>query len=494
MKNPIVLRDVPAKPKELKDDFLNDAQRRELRKMLTEKYTKLYGLANPALVTDEINKFFKATPQINQKALVELEAHIKKQMIKSRSNATPKPTLESAPASKSAHTPAVQVIDQSENECQNRPKQMPPGMKDCPEFEGLHEDEWDNIGVYQAYILKQEKELEKKRKQLEQKATRSQLEHQVKEKGRRADELKDEHKSYVNLERMQHERFLKQQQAAADEREREKKEIFNMQTKMIQARNAQLDKEKKVQDEIDKRILDSVETDLAKQRELQAARAVAKRQEMEQVRMENEVRKTKKAEQEKRERKEEIELQKMANELAQDLENQRTAEMKAKAEKVHQMMIVGDHAIRDQKAKTMEEERRLVEYQEKKSRLIEAREKRLKEREKENKTKYKEILDLQIQERDDKLKAERDYLREQASLWKQEEEYYSQFNEAKSQSQKAGLDEYKKLLDQQTKEKEGKRRGKGVPVPDEVRVKALMLEQIRNLELQNQILSEQLKD
>ncbi len=491
MRNPVVLRDVKPKQKEINDNFLNEAQRKELKKMLTEKYTKLYGLANPGLVAEEIERFFAATAQVNQKRLVELETNIKRLMIKHKSGEACKQKAEVVKT-----PPVVQVIDEAAGDENRVPeKQMPTVMRNNPEFEGLQEDEWDNIGVYQAYILKQEKELERKRKQLEQKAIRSQLDHQVKEKERMANDTKEEHQSYVGMEQAQHERYLKNQQLAAEQREKQKKNIFDMQTKMIKARDQQLEKEKRLQDEIDKKIMDSVAADLAKQREVQALRAEAKRQEMERVRRENEVRRQKKQEMEAKERQEEIELQKLANELAQDLENQRAAEIKLKSDKIQMLMVVGDHAIKDQRAKTLEEERKLMEYMEKKNRLIEAKEKRIREKEKENKSKYREILDLQIQERDEKLKAERDYIREQAQLWKQETDYYTQFNETKAQTQKAGLEEHKKLLDQQAKEKDEKRKkAKSPPLPDEEQVKALMLEQIRNLEIQNEILNEQLKE
>ena len=92
------------------------------------------------------------------------------------------------------------------------------------------------------------------------------------------------------------------------------------------------------------------------------------------------------------------------------------------------------------------------------------------------------------------MKTEKDYIREQAALWKQEEDYYNKFNEGKAVAQKADNEEYRKLLDQQVKDKaDKKKKGNGVSAPDEEATKALLLEQIRNLELQHEILNEQLK-
>lgn len=494
MRNPVVLREAPAKAKSTKNDFLNEDQRKELKKMLVEKYSKLYGLSNPSVVVEEVSRFFQANPQLNQKALGQLEMAIKKAMIAQRSKAVAKAPVEAKVSTQSEQPVHFQVQNQAEmNEAipQNR---MAQAMKDVLDFDDLKDEEWDKIGVYQAYILRQEKDLEKKRKQLEQKAIRAQLGHQIKEKQCKEGDLKNEHLSYVNLESVQYERHLKHQETVAGQKNKEKKDLFDMQTKMVQARNSQLTKEKNIQDEIDRKIMDSIDADLAKQREVQKMRAEAKRQEMVRVRGENEARKQYKKAEEDKDRKEDIELQRLANELAQDMENQRAAEIKAKADKIQQMMAIGDTAIQSQKLRAMEEEKKLLDYIDRKNRLIEMKDKRIKEREKENKVKYQEILNLQVNERNNKLKTEKDYIREQAALWKQEEDYYNKFNEGKAVAQKADNEEYRKLLDQQVKDKaDKKKKSNGVSAPDEEATKALLLEQIRNLELQHEILNEQLK-
>ena len=161
--------------------------------------------------------------------------------------------------------PSLEIAEENQNE------------EKCPtnickqtvnsEFGELENEEWDNVGVYQTYILKQEKELEQKKKKLEQKAIRAQLNNQVLEKEAKINDLKAEKMSYVDLEKQQCQRYLQHQKETLQMKEDEKKEIFNMQTKMIQARNAQLEKKKKLQDEIDKKIMNSIQADLAKKRE-----------------------------------------------------------------------------------------------------------------------------------------------------------------------------------------------------------------------------------
>ena len=492
MKNPIVLRDVPPKPKSIKNDFLNPDQRKELKKRLIEKFTKTYGLCNPKLIQDEVESFFAKNEQLNQKMLADLETRIKKAVLKFKSNQGSNANKPQPGQTHNETVAPLEIVEENQNEavCHARSsKQNLPS-----DLQEMEDDEWDNVGVYQAYIQKQEKELEKKKRKLEQNAVRAQLDGQVVEKKNKACDKKSEHESYVNMEKQQHVRFLQQQKDTLQMKENEKKELFNMQTKMINARNSQLEKEKQLQDEIDKRIMNSIETDLAKQREIQAARAEAKKKEMIKVREENEARKLKRLEQEENERKEEIELQKLTNELAQDLENQRNAELKAKADKIQQMMLVSDHVVKDQKNKNLEEEKKLLNYVEKKNRLIELKDKRMQMKEKENRLKYREILDLQMKERDEKLKGEREYIREQATLWKQEEEFYSKFNESKTSCQKKTIEEYKKLLEQQILEKEEKKKQlRSLKFPNEQQVKDILLEQIRNLDIQNKILAEHLK-
>lgn len=492
MKNPIVTRDIKAKPKAVKDNFLSEAQRHELRKKLIDKYVKTVGLCNPQIVVDEVDRFFATNDQINQKTLMDLESKIKKAVLQYKSNAVVK--KEPSEQALYAQNPQqVKIVDESQDQpqCEKVPnKNLPRALTDLE-----NDQDWDNIGLYQAYILKQEKELEKKRKALEQKAIRAQLDNQVKEKEQKNGEIGTEHQSYVEMEKEQYDRFQKHQEEIRQQKEKEKKGIFDMQTKMIEARNIQLEKEKKIQDEIDKKIMQSIETDLAKQRELQVLRAEQKKKEMVVIREENEHRKQRKLEQESKERAEEIELQKLTNELAQDLDNQRAEEIKRKAEKIQKMMIVGDSVVKNQRQKNLNEEKKLCDFVEKKNKLIELKEKKIQVKEKENKLKYREILDLQIKEREDKLKAEREYIREQASLWKQEEEYYNNFNEIKSKTQKNNVDEYKKMLEIQIREKDDKmKKLKKMELPSEEHIKNLLLEQIQNLEIQNQILGKQLSE
>jgi len=51
--------------------------REELRKRLTEKFTKLYGLSDPGMVKEVVDQFFNNNSEINAGNLNGLESTIK---------------------------------------------------------------------------------------------------------------------------------------------------------------------------------------------------------------------------------------------------------------------------------------------------------------------------------------------------------------------------------------------------------------------------------
>ena len=487
-----VTRDTKSKKANPKSDFLAPNQRKELQKLLIEKYTKTYGLSCPGAVSEEVNRFFASNVPVNGKTLSQLETCVKRRTIQLKSVAKPPKAADLPVVTLSyARQNSEPLYDETfeQGNCQNYTKNSPKEHDEEKE-----DDEWDTVGTYQAYILKQEKELEKKKKQLEQKAVRVQLDHQLKEKQKNDKLLREEHNSYVKNEETQLSAYNSHNDKINRLRDEEKKQLFDMQTKMIQERNAQLNKEKQIQDEIDKRIMESIEHDLVKQKQLQLARNEEKRQEMVRVREENEGRKLLKKQQAEKDRLEQIELQKMADRLAQDLEEQRAAELKAKADKIQQMIIVGEKVVKNQREKNLEEERRIKDYNERKNRALDRKDLAIQRLEKENKNRYTEFLDQQVAEKNKKLQGEKDYLKEQAEIWKQENDFYANKKGEQSKNNAKNLKDYTDQLDIQIKDREEKeRRVKGTTMPDEEKMKTILMEQIRNLDVQNRILNEQLR-
>ena len=89
----IITRDFKSKPAAPKSDFMNPAQRAQLKKVLIEKFTKIYGLSNPGYVKDKIDTFFNSKKPINSKTILELENLIKKNSLKYKSSTTKAPEI-----------------------------------------------------------------------------------------------------------------------------------------------------------------------------------------------------------------------------------------------------------------------------------------------------------------------------------------------------------------------------------------------------------------
>jgi hypothetical protein len=330
---------------------------------------------------------------------------------------------------------------------------------------------------------------------IEQKAMRAQLERQVAEKKQKNQELKTDFDSYADLERQQNEQSKRLQEETERQKIAKKKEVLEMQQRMIDARNKQIKQEKRAASEVDAKIREAVTQDIALQQELQANRIITQKQEMQRVKEDNERRRLMKQEQSERERQEELKLQRLTDQLAADVENQHAQELKAKSDKINLMMTAGRNLVNEQRLKNQEDESKRAEFNRRKERVLEMKEKKIKMKEEENKRKYKEILDVQIMERQLKLKAEREYIREQSDLWKQEAEHHEHFSKEKNEAWKTEVAQYKNLLEQQIAEKESKRaaeRNSKFPSEDEIKMK--MLEKIQNLEIQNRILDTQIKN
>jgi hypothetical protein len=495
----MITRDFKSQKLPPKNNFLNPQQKKELRKMLIEKFTKLFGLANPSAVVEEVDRFFNANGPINSQTLAELEEQIKREAIKYKSNG--------AQSQKKSQMPKTEIQKSvNENQCPNFAEETENGnncalnakAKNCLAPKAGEEDEegdWDTLGAYQAYILRQEKELEKKKRALEQKAIRIQLNKQIKEKDHKEKLEKEEHESYVNVETLQLEHHKYQTELNEKRKAEEKKQLFNLQHKMIKERDLQLAKEKEVNDTMERKIKECIENDLVRQKQLQIAQNEIRRAEMVKVREENDLRKQKKKEMDERDRKEEIELQKLSDKLAEELENQRNAELKAKADKIQQMIVMGEKVVKNQKEKNIEEERKINEYIEKKERAMNRKEKRTQLTEKENKEHYKKFLEYQMQDKKERNVNEKNFYREQADIWKQEEEFYAKIKQEQNLKINAENKQYKDILEKQVQEKQARITKKAnIEMPDEELMKQKLFEQIQSLDLQHQLLNEQLSE
>lgn len=197
-----------------------------------------------------------------------------------------------------------------------------------------------------------------------------------------------------------------------------------------------------------------------------------------QMMVENEVRKRRKMEQEAQQKKEEMDLQNMANKLAQEQEERRNAEVKARSDKINNMIKAGENTVNKLKTRKDEEEARIMKYWKRKNEQTDKKEAMIQMREKENKVLYKQFLDQQIIEKQARAKFEKEHIKQQAALWSTDIELFNQAKINKQIEAKNDLQAYRETLDEQINEKLKKDKTKTVSVDE----KGDLLQRIQELE------------
>lgn len=340
-----------------KKDFLNPYQREELKKRLIEKYTKLYALNNPQMVKDEVENFFRQNNEINSNNLLTLEQRIKSQSLRGRSLAQPPNRTDTS--RKLELEGNAKGGDSNYNYNRQNPgdggffqSEVPPGgqpvghssvdpnkLSQVQNIEYANEEEeWGTVYKYNHYLYKQEEKLKKAREQQKKQATMKQLDEQLKEKDRREQVEKEKEQSYVNAQKKALDIENRKEEAKIQlikEKTKFEKEMRDMQMKDI---NERRDFENQQDKALDKYLLQKIKDEMKKEQEETADSKLKKKNEMRRVMDENEVRKKLLAEQAEKERLQEIELQKKAIQIEQALEEARSAEFKAKADRISSIL------------------------------------------------------------------------------------------------------------------------------------------------------------
>lgn len=481
----MIKRDTKKTKIEKKSDFLNPDQRKELKRRLIEKFTKLYGYANPGRVTELAEGFFNNTPQLNSQKLAELEMVIKKDALKYKSITKKKSGVK-------------EVADNNEEQYRDMDYESQQQDSHKPSMKADDDDEdnkWDSVGMYQALLLRQEQDLANQRKILQQKAIRAQLNYQVDEKQKKNHHTKFEHESYVTAEQKMLENHRQRAEEEENARKVDKLNLKEMQLKAIEERNRQLEEEKQREKQLEDKIVNCLQEDLSRQKQLHILRAEEKKKEMHQLMVENEERKKKREEIERKSRQEEIELQKLANEVQDEMEKRKETQMKIKHDKIQQLLSVDEKVVKTQQDKNTQEEQKIQKYLNKKNREVEKKEKRMKELEMANRNKYRDFLEQQIAERDAKLKAQDDYIREQAEIWKRGDQVYSGVHNQNKENSKMSMQQYKADLERQIREKEEKeKKQKQLEKPNEELLKLNLLTRIQELDIKKRVLADQLNN
>ena len=366
-----------------KKDFLNPYQREELKKRLIEKYTKLYALNNPGMVKEEVENFFRQNNEINSNNLLTLEQRIKSQSLKGRSVAhAPTRTNVSQKLDHEGHSNGPQAqfnYDSAPSGVQGAPGQSRPhfggvhesmpmggtgtGFRPAPDCDNCsippigqstldtqklsqvqdvaytnEEEEWGTVYKYNHYLYKQEEKLKKAREAQKKQAVMKELDSQIKEKERREQITKEKDQSYINAQKRQQEIELKKEEARkklVEEKTKFEKDMRDMQMKDINERRQFENQQDKA---LDSYLLQKIKEEMKKEQEDAQDAKMRKMNEMRRVMQENEDRKVILAAQAEKEKKDEVELNKKAIQLAQELEEARSAEFKAKADRLSNIL------------------------------------------------------------------------------------------------------------------------------------------------------------
>ena len=339
-----------------KKDFLNPYQREELKKRLIEKYTKLYALNNPQMVKEEVESFFRQNNEINSTNLLTLEQRIKSQSLRGRSLAQPPNRTDvSRKLEVDGHVNGNQTAYNYNQNDQNAPglynSELPGGQQQAQstldpsklsQIQDIkyanEEEEWGTIYKYNHYLYKQEEKLKKAREQQKKQATMKQLDNQMKEKERREQIQKEKEQSYINAQKKGLDIENRKEEAKQNlikEKTQFEKDMRDMQMKDIEERrNFEAQQEKA----LDKYLLQKIKDEMKKEQEEAADSKLRKKNELRRVMDENEERKKILAEQAEKERLQDIELNQKAILIAQELEEARAAEFKAKADRISSIL------------------------------------------------------------------------------------------------------------------------------------------------------------
>lgn len=432
-----------------KQDFLNPSQRRELKNKLLDKFTKFFGLSSPAVVSAMIDDFFKSGVQVNSKTLAELERNIKAECLKHKTNDQ---KLKAEPVPQQTYTTPY-IADSTQVDFS---KDNIKTTNNKTQEENDEEEDFDELAYYKSYILKQEKEVELKRKELQKKSVRAQLDQQITIKNEKKEQDKLHEQKYAEYE---HEKYLNAQRRAdmmAQKAKDEKQKLLDMQRLILEDRAKKLALEKENDRNLDLKITACLKEDFSKTKKEAAQKAEDQKKMAAQVMRENEERKRRKEQQEAQQKKEEMELQAMADRLAQEQEERRNAEIKARSDRINSMIKAGENMLNSVNTRKNEEEARIMKYWKRKNEKTDQKEAFFKQQEKENKVLYRQFLDAQIKEKRELQDAEKQHIKEQGLIWDADCQMYAQNRAQKAASNREEVREYKDTLDEQIRQRQEK--------------------------------------
>lgn len=412
-------------------DFLNAAQRKELGRSLKDKLTKGYGLDFPGFVAEQVDAFLASQQPVNSKTLGELEAAVKRGVVRLR--AQPKPA---APLPPPAPTPAVESRVPSAAVVAVEPVEVE-----------------DEITLYREEIARQEAEIDVKRRRLMQTAVRAQLSQQMQTKKETQEKARREEESYAACQKRQAE---EQAHRAAEIEQRavaKKAQLLSMQNRIIEERRQVLESERRAEQEADLRFNDCLREELCRAKIETEERAAEKRTAMSLLMQQNEEWKRAKEKQEEENRREEANAERLADQIAKEEEAYRTETLKLRNERINSLLKAGEGTLKTMNSRKNEEEERLKKFAKKQDELLARRDDLLRRKQEENKQLYKQYLAGQIAEKENIRMAEKARCQQQADFWATDAAFFADIKQRATAKNVEEMREYKSTLEAQISEK-----------------------------------------
>jgi hypothetical protein len=348
-------------------NFFNEGQRNDLKKKMIERYLKQFGKENKEGITNEIDQFFANCNEINSTSIHFLQQSLTKKFPKSvgsqvhRSCTSELQRGDKNPYTETAvhpaHQPAgpatqpniehlqSQEISSSISSRQDKYSSSESDFKlpslskqQLMEVQPIawrnDEEKWGTIYKYNAYIYKQEQKLERLRAQHKMQSVKNQLEEQVREKERQKQKEKEQQLSFLTLNKQL--KDLEKHNDDLKEDHKKAKIIFQREMRQKQMAENKAKRDKEARDEKAREELTTVKIkeELNKEKDEADDLKRKKLEEMRRVMAENEERKIIMAQIKEQEKIEDVELQRKAREVGEELERQRVAEFKKKADRI----------------------------------------------------------------------------------------------------------------------------------------------------------------
>lgn len=229
---------------------------------------------------------------------------------------------------------------------------------------------WSTIAKYNYFVEKQESNLAKMRIKEKKNAYQSQLDQQIREKTRKDQERKEEFDSYKTAEKQLLQIHQSDEQKKAEflkQRKDFEKQMRDLQRQEIEERKRfEIEKEKTM----DAYILQKVQNEVKEEIAAQQKRKEEKKEMMKRMLVENEERKQIKLQQLERERLEDIELNKKAIKISENLEKERAAEFEVKANRINAMIKSSKNALIQKQNKEIDMEQKINRYTEVKNECV----------------------------------------------------------------------------------------------------------------------------